>query len=326
MSLLEPVRASLRTSPTWVTLRRIQREGWIRALKRWQLWSRILDTPPIITQPPTEGEAVEVHTLCYERDYLSAIWALKSFYHYSGATYPLVLHLQGHASRRMLSRFRHHFPTARVISQGEADAAVEQWLAGRGQTRLLEARRRNPYTLKLTDFLILGQGVNLLSFDSDVLFFRRPEELLRTSGDPLMSAFFQRDPASNYLLTEEQARNELGIDLVPRINVGIMLFARERIDLHRCDEYLAHPAVGGPGPYIDQTVYALAASEQRCVDFLPETYVISLTPKMDLANAVARHYAGPSRPSLTDEGIPYLVKNGFLNELKRSSTGRNRSD
>ena len=317
-TVLEPIRRQLRRSRTWVAFRGLQHEGWSRALRRWRRWIRILGTPPVVTDPLQPGVAVELHLLCHQRDYLTAIWALKSFYHYSGASYPLVLHLQGPASRWMLSRLRHHFPTARIIPQTEADPLVEHWLASRGLTRLLEARRRNPYTLKLTDFLILGQGVNLLSFDSDVLFFRRPEELLPRSGDPVPTVLFQRDPASNYLLTEEQARNELGIDLVPRVNVGIMLFARERIDLHRCDEYLAHPAVGGPGAFIDQTVYALAASEQRCVHFLPETYLISLAPKMNLANAVARHYAGLSRPSLTDEGIPYLIDQKFFQETLQS--------
>jgi len=32
--------------------------------------------------------SVDTHILTYSRDYLSAIWALKSFYHYSGVSYP----------------------------------------------------------------------------------------------------------------------------------------------------------------------------------------------------------------------------------------------
>lgn len=258
------------------------------------------------------GAPVEVHILCYERDYLCAIWALKSFYHFAQVDYPLTIHVQGVVAKRVLSRLRAHFPNARIIGQADADAVVEKWLADRGMVRLIEARRRSPFMLKLTDFSLFSEAVHLLTIDSDVVFFNRPSDLLVATEAPLPANLFQRDPVSTYNLSEERALEELGIRLAAQVNTGIMLFPCASIDLSRCEEYLAHPDIARPNGWIEQTLYALLASEQGRVSYLPDSYLISLEPRVPLDNLIARHYAGPTRSLFTYEGLPELIRRGSL--------------
>jgi hypothetical protein len=285
-----------------------------RANRRWRLWSRILTTSPIITDPVGTAP-VELHVLCYERDYLCALWALKSFYHFSRVTCPLVIHVQGDASRRVLVRLHRHFPAARVIAQAEADAAVETWLRSRGLVRLLAARQRTPFMLKLTDFPVLSESTHLLTLDSDVLFFRFPAELARAVHAPSTMSLVQRDPESTYNISEERALSELGIRLAPRVNTGIMVFPRESLDLLRCEEYLDNPEVARPTGWIEQTLHALCASARGRVTYLPDSYLISLEADISFESLVARHYAGQSRSLLTSEGMQELVRAGFLDRL-----------
>ena len=320
MTLKAQVRAGLRRSRGWVGLRRLQREGFGRAFRRWRLWSQILKTEPTPTDVVADGAPVEVHLLCYERDYLCAIWALKSFYHFSRVRYPLVIHLQGRTTRRMERRLRRHFPAARIVAQADADSLVEEWLTSRGFLRLLAARRANPFMLKLTDFALLSNAVHLLTLDPDLVFFRRPSELLIASGAPLPTSIFQRDPVSTYNITEEKARAELGVDLAPRVNTGVMLFPRRSLELSRCEKFMAHPEVARSTGWIEQTLYALCASEQRRVAYLPESYLLSLQEGVDQASLVMRHYAGPSRPLLTEEGMTRLVETGFLRSISATGT------
>jgi hypothetical protein len=317
-------RARLRRNDAWVTFRRLGHEGWWRALHRWRLWAQILDTPPIITEEAGRQTPVELHLLCCQRDYLTAIWTLKSFYHFSGVRYPLVIHLQGAAPERMQSRLRSHFPAARLVTQPEADAEVEKWLSERGLTRLLAARRQSPFMLKLTDFPILSQAARLLSLDSDVLFFACPVELLQAAPQTLKASRFQRDISDVYNLPVSRARAELGVELAPQVNTGIALFPREYLDLPLCEKYLAHPEVAQPNGWIEQTLHALCASAHNAVTYLPDSYAISLAESADYSPFVARHYAGPSRPLLTREGIPNLLRLGFLDQLRApaSSTPR----
>ena len=289
------IREWLRRSHSWVTFRRVQREGFGRAWKRWQLWRWILGTPPVRTHPVEEEDGTEVHLVCYRNDYLCAIWALKSFYREARVDWPLVIHIQGEAPPRVRKILARHFPDARIISQEEADAVVVTSLAVRGLHRLLAARLVNPYMLKLTDYALLSSARRLITIDSDVLFFREPRELVAYDGAHL----FQRDLESTYV-----ANAVPGVTPLPRVNVGLMSFLRESVSLERCDEYLLHfPKLEG---WLEQTLYALLAAERGEADWLPDAYLISLDAGVDPAGLTARHYAGPSRPLLSAEGMPFL--------------------
>ncbi len=297
----------------------MQAEGFSRASDRIRRWSRILETDPVRTDPLNDAAAVEIHILTCNRDYLTAMWALKSFYHYSGVKYPLIIHLQGQTTSRMIARLRRHFPNAVLIRQTEADANAERWLLDRGYLRLLAARRTGIMMMKLIDFIITCRAAHLLAIDSDVIFFRRPHELLIATREPLGADLFMHDAASAYNISGAQALSELEINLAPRVNCGIMLLPRDEQRLARCEEYLAHPEVARMNGLIEQTLHALCASEQGRVRYLPDSYYISPAgAKVELGALVCRHYAGPSRRLLTDEGIPRLIEEGFLNDLQAS--------
>lgn len=290
------IRTALRRNHAWVTLRRVQREGFGAAWKRWRLWRQILDTAPLRTRVAQPGEPVEVHLLCYRNDYLCAIWALKTFYRQAGVDYPLAIHIQGSAPARIARHLRQHFPDARVIPQAEADALVNPVLETRAWKQLLSARKSNPYILKLTDYLLLSPARRLITLDSDVLFFQHPGELLDYAGPHL----FQRDLESTYLVAEAG-----GVQAAPRLNVGIMSFLRENISLERCEHYLGH--FDQREGWLEQTLYALHAGETGAWDYLSDTYLISLSKDLDDTGLVARHYAGPSRPLLTSQGMPRIA-------------------
>lgn len=322
MSGLDIIRTQMRQVPAWITLRRLQREGFARAFRRRRVWTKILRTPPVVTEPVRPGALVEVHLLCCEKDYLSAMWTLKSFYHHSEARYPLVIHVQGRLSRLAQARLRSHFPAARIVLQREADPIVERALAEMRLPRLAQARRENPFMLKLLDFPLLSQAGHILNLDSDVLFFRHPAALLLENAEDPGYCLYQRDVGSTYNLTEAEAREELGIALIPNINAGMMRIPRDAYDLARCEELMSNPRVARLTGWIEQTLLALCSSERGCVEFLPPEYLL-VYGDANLDALVARHYAGATRPLLTSEGMRYLIEVGFLEELRASgSRGR----
>jgi hypothetical protein len=306
--LRHAISRQLREFDSFVQLRRLQHEGFGNAYRRWRLWCRVLDLPPVRTEPSHAHAQVEVHLVCCQRDYLCALWALKSFYLTAGVTYPLVVHTNGPMSALALSRLRSHLPQARVIEQGPADRQVVEWLDGHRCDRLRAIRARNGFMLKLVDVNLLSEARHLLLLDSDVLFFRRPGDLLGAVDAPTDGFLFQRDAGTTYNITPADAVADLGIPLQPAVNTGIVLFDKRALDLRRCESLLAHPKVAQQSGWIEQTLYALVASEQAGVRYLPSTYLVSLAPRADLASLVARHYAGPSRQYLTEEGLPFALQ------------------
>ena len=239
---------------------------------------------------------------------MCALWALKTFYVTAGISYPLVVHLNGKMTGRALSRLRRHLPNARILEQQDIDGTVSGWLVSNNCPRLQQVRSTNGFMLKLVDVKLLSEAPRVLLLDSDVLFFRRPDELLRAVHGAHDGMLFQRDAGSTYNLTLDEARTELGIELAPRVNTGIMLFATNAVDLRRCEALLEHPSVARQTGWIEQTLYALVASERDRVRYLPAEYLVSLEPEEHLASLVARHYAGPSRRYLTEEGLPFALQ------------------
>lgn len=303
--------SGLRQWHWWRTLRRIQAEGPSEAFLRWRQWSGVLNTAPVRTDVPGSGP-LEVHLLCHGGDYLCAIWALKSLCLTSGVRWPVVIHLQGRTTSTMRRRLRRHLPDARLVEQGEADAVVGQALA-HGSPRLLEARRQSPFMMKLVDPVLLTRADRIVVLDSDVLFFRDPRELrAHAEAESTASWVFQRDPISTYNVTEAEARSAFGIAMPDRVNSGIAVIPRRLVDLRLCERFLEHPDVRRPSGWIEQTLFALCAGARGNVEFLSSSYVISLERGLDYDALTARHFAGPSRPLLTEEGMPYASLQGCL--------------
>jgi hypothetical protein len=315
LSPADRLRHLLRRSRYYVMLRRIQREGPLAALRRRILWARILDTAPIRMEPSNENAAAEVHLLCSKRDYLCAMWALKSFYCLSGITCPLTIHLQGQSPDRMIARLRQHFPDARLVLQAEADAFVEPELERAGFNRLLALRRKTPFMLKLTEFVLMCQTRRLLLLDSDVLFFAHARDLVERAHNSSATALFQRDVANMYNISPERAFERFGFRLAPCVNSGIALISRAAVNLARCEHYLSDDEVARPNTMVEQTLYALAFSERSEVEYLPDSYLVSLQPCAEISNLIARHYAGASRSLFTLEGLPALIEAGLLEKL-----------
>jgi hypothetical protein len=215
----------------------------------------------------------------------------------------------------MRRRLRTHFPDAQIIEQPEADEKVTLALSATKYPRLLEARRHSPFMMKLIDPAVLARGERIVILDSDVLFFRPPVELQtyveRESGDAWL---FQRDPESTYNITAEEAASSFGIRLPERVNSGIAVFPRSLVDFALCERLLEHPKVRQLSGWIEQTLFALCAGTRGAVKYLSSDYMISLERGLNYDAMTARHYAGPSRPLLTEEGMPYAVTRGVLGE------------
>jgi hypothetical protein len=306
------LRQLLRRNRCYVAMRRIQLEGPLAAARRILLWQQILGIAPVRTDPSGQITGTEVHLLCSKRDYLPAIWALKSFYFLSQATFPLTIHLQGRSPDRMMAKLRHHFPDARLVSQAEADASVEPVLVSAGLERLLQLRRQTPFMLKLTDFIVMSRSARVLLLDSDVLFFSYARELIEQANLGSAAALFQRDVVNMYNISPERAMKRFGIRLAPCVNSGIALVSRTAVNFARCEDYLSDAEIARPNTMVEQTLYALLFSEQSAITYLPETYLVSLRPCSDMRDLVARHYAGASRSLLTLEGMPALIQGSLF--------------
>jgi len=317
---VQSLQSWLRRRRWWLELREIQREGWGDAWRRFRIQRRILTTPPVRTG---RGGDVEVRVLTWRRDWVNMLWALKSFYYYARVDFPLYIH-DGGLARGQAEQLLHHFPDAVLVSEEEADALVETALRQRSLVRCLEYRRKNPSTRKLFDFAVLGRTDYLLSIDSDIVFFRRPDLLLPAPGQQPCNRY-NEDSAYWYSMTLDELEAAFGIRPPPRINSGLALIRRESLDLPAVERWLENPKLFADAWVTEQTLHALSATVAG-VELLPASYCVS-TERGFPEDVICKHYPGYFRPLLYQEGMKRLVAAGFLSDLRQwASRGQIQSD
>lgn len=326
MSFASGLKLRVRHAPWWIAMRRARHLGWRDALTCRRLTSRILDSRPVMTREVGEqsSAACEVHLLTYNADWMTALWAAKSFYHYAQVDYPMVWHEGGILSPRNRAQLLRHFPQSRVVTRQEAAARVEKHLLDGGFTRCLDARRRSVLMMKLLDCLVLSRAERLLLLDSDVLFFRQPTELIDAVMNKAEVNLFNREASgkSFYNVTPQAAKRDFNIEMVEALNTGVGLVRRASLKLEMIEEFLINPDLLSTPWLAEQTLQAMCSSRVG-VRLLPSVYLVSNTPTPEMMNAdgqkiVSKHYSGGGHKLLCEEGVTQLIRQGLLRELSSS--------
>ena len=182
------------------------------------VYRRILETRPV---PMPAQSDLELHMLVSERDFLRSIWALKSFFHYSGLPARLVIQSDGSLTPASLDHYRVHFPGC--VIHADHDHVVRDALAGHPLCQFFLGH--HVISKKLLHPLLLSRADYLLIMDSDILWFRNSEAMADCVRDRLP---FYVDGG-----TEAYARNrrfmETSLDLHParNVNSGIIGYRRK---------------------------------------------------------------------------------------------------
>jgi hypothetical protein len=298
----------VRLTPGGIRLRLQQKFGhglrvaWYRDVVR----PRILSTSPI---DDTTDQQCEIHILTSKSDWLNAVWTLKSFYAASGRRFALCIHEDGSLDDSAVAALRRHFPIARIIRRAEADEKLAKVL--RKFPRSLRFRNSNLLAPKVFDFSAFLESDRMALFDSDLLFFAEPKAYLeRVEDRSYRYNTFNADVDHVYTVKPDEVRQQIGHELLPRVNTGLGLVHRNSIRWDWTEEFLALPnMLKGHFWRIEQTLFALCSSRYG-VELLPDEYTLSLEP--GLQGRPFRHYVGRIRHLMYGEGIAQLSKNGLL--------------
>jgi hypothetical protein len=291
-------------------LRALTLRGAIAMVRdKTQYLPRILNARPIAA-----GEGpVEVHMLLHHQRALEGIWALYSFAHFAGLPCQMFVHNDGSLTASDAVRLHQVLPGARVISRQEADQLIVRRLAELGLSASIRFRDSLILALKLFDPFFFGAHSTFLLLDSDVLFFRRPSELvddLVESGNPEPPSLYSPDNGFRYCLSPETLRSLLGQECIAYVNTGVVRSTRSVLDLPRIERYLQHPDFWGTGPrpshYAEQTLWAMQLTAAGARQ-LPPGYAI--TPPLDGPIPASGHFCGGGYPAtwFYSRGLPRLA-------------------
>lgn len=276
--------------------------NWVRSR------NRIRDTG-VIRNP--RGE-FSVHNLTCHADAEMTLWALKSFSFFSGVSPDIVIHDDGTLTAEDRESFARHLESCVVVERSEADRSLHDALKPFPLCRRMRARPDFHCALKLFDPPFFSSHPMILLLDSDILFFRRPSELLERISQE--RPCFNSDYQDAYVATPEEVESSMGIELIRRVNAGLVAARRIDFDLAFMEEYFGHfasrPCVIN---WHEQTLQAALLSRAGA-ERLPEGYQIS---KMELGPETISHHfvTDGSRPGFFLRGVRKLRKSGMLEAI-----------
>jgi hypothetical protein len=143
-----------------------------------------------------------------------------------------------------------------------------------------------------------------LILDTDVFFFKKPEDLLHELEERREPSFVGFD---NGRPTPPNVGADFFADRTPpemRLNTGIVLFERNWFDISLCERYFRRYD-GSVPHFIEQSAWNQLAYSKGLLLLDPERYHFKgrIHPE-----TVCKHFTRPRRPEAYIDAIPFLEK------------------
>lgn len=253
--------------------------------------------------PPAD---FEIQILTGRSRLIMAFWMIASWMAATQRSWRFVFHDDGTLTESDAEKIRALLPGSRVLLSAQTTPEVVRALIN--HPLCLQCRNRHPLGRKLMDMPLFAAQPQLLTIDTDILFYLRPDRMLRWIAEKESTCLFMEDVQDASLLTAAEAAQMFGVKLAQRVNTGIVAVPKAVLSLDFLEDCLQRANLLQRDPwFIEQTLYALAASASGRVELLNGEYFMPLEPSCP-DHAVARHYMGANRHLFYSEGLPKVSR------------------
>ncbi len=178
-----------------------------------------------------------IHMVTCHKHVDMAMWCLKSFSYYAEQTPPFTIHDDGTLTKNDKELLRNQLKPCTVIDKSESDKTMNETLRTYPHCRQMRAKSEFYCALKLFDPSVYTQTDVIVLIDSDILFFQRPSELINCvkRGKPCFNSDYQ----DAYAVPAEELRRRLNINVLSKVNAGLVVLRRVDYDLNFMERYFA---------------------------------------------------------------------------------------
>lgn len=226
------------------------------------------------------------------------LWSLASWHKAVPASGQIYIHEDGSftkSDRLLIGRL---LPFARIIDRAEADREALKQLADFPEASKFRNNGKYIFSLKLIDPYFFSQSDSILVFDTDVLWFQNPHEVLERLVQPSAPFSLYGQKPMEYSFSDG---SKLPVSIAA-INSGIVGYRKENYSLEMLEKFVEKNGRSNPSRVIEQAGYAYILAADSSVNFLNDQKY-SLKSRKD---QVARHYTGPVREKFWLEGVKYV--------------------
>jgi len=278
----------------------------------------IIKTRPIVCDK--QGR-IELHTLACQFDFLNTLWCLKTFYYFSGIRPRLVIYDDGSLSEAAIRTFYGHFVNCQVVRHDEFHRDMEDFLKAYRMCLKYSRIKEFYCALKLFGPMYYAKSEYVLYLDSDILFFKKPDEMLKCmeSGTP----FYMSDYQDAYSYPVEFLKNLLNIKLPHNINAGLSCFSKRNFagNLDLAEFYFKNVY-----ELADRDVQANRHEQTLAAIFLSKANAVRLGGEYQISKeritdkTISHHFVDDgSRNNFYALGLSRLKSAGFIEKVNNNN-------
>jgi hypothetical protein len=281
-----------------------------RDRKRVSLRKPYLTLPPVAV--PGQDQDFSVHILLCNRDFEMSVCALRSFVFYCGRSFEFVIHEDGTLTQEQKKYLLKNFPKSEVIDYHRSLNLAKETFGENSE--IYKMRQKGVLMLKLLDIKLFSTKKKVIVLDSDILFFKKPDEVLNAAIRFDVPNLFNKDVFPSLMASKEVLEDICAKKIPERINSGLSVVYRDAIDFVLLEKWLKElndRKVDIILHRIEQSLITmLCVNHKSGIDYLPETYDVSFGK--DVGQSVCKHYVGVIRHGFELEGLSYLEDEGIL--------------
>jgi len=236
-----------------------------------------------------------------------AEWALRSFLKYSELCPKIIIHDDGSITKNSARILESRFSNLKVLTRPEA-------------LKILEARedfknirdfsfKGHNIVMQFIDVFLLSDTSKVMVMDSDILFFKKPQEIVDfINGQINCDSLISRQPGSYDLMIDDAYADKYHIyeKRADFMNSGMILFNKASISLHKFYEFFNNTKKEYGDFFLGMSGWGCLISQTN-FKFLPEDkYILKGRPT---EYTVMKHFTGPRRHEFYAYGIDMALKN-----------------
>jgi hypothetical protein len=263
---------------------------------------------PALPEFPT-GPTVPLHIMTGRRFWYQTAYCLHSFARAAEATVYAELYDDGSIDAECERRLQRLGPRVRIHRQADIVARLDEFLPAARFPVLRERWRNYPNIRKLTDVHAGRSGWKLV-IDSDLLFFRRPDFLLRWFALP-DRPLHAVDCTESYGYSRARMERLAGAPIPPLVNVGLCGLRGDALNWEELESWCAELIAAEKTNYfLEQALVAMLMARESRRAIAPAGDYITLPPRAEVEQprAVMHHYVAESKRWYFRSGWRHLAR------------------
>jgi len=263
--------------------------------------------PPFVIN--AEDKTIEVHTLLCKKDVSMYLWAIRSLLFYTQLNCPIVIHDDGSLDNDDIQSITESLPGIEIITRSTSELQISSILNDFPSCQYY--RNKHFSTLKLFDFNLLSKADWILSFDSDILFFDKDQEL--GQGYKNRKKILYNKEYGNDTYHSSQQLLKKYPEIINGFNAGLFLYPKNIFVLCEVEEitsWLLENSESIMLPFFrfdDQIIFSILAGSSPS-KALSSKYSTHPSSKIIENQLICKHFHSAWKDGFWLEGISALLK------------------